>query len=85
MSNFESAPIIFTYVDKTESEEFFKSFSTQKQIVMYRPKRNRYSEFTGEKMDKESLIMFIDGIISGSGRFTKLDSYPSFEYINEDL
>jgi len=85
MSTFSKSPIIFTYVDMNQNEEFYHHFGTKKQTIMYRPKRNRYAEFTGEKADAESLQIFIDGILSGNGRFTKLDSVPSFEYRNEDL
>jgi hypothetical protein len=85
MSNFAQSPIVFTYVDKTQNQEFYRNFSTQKQIIMYRPKRKRYAEYTNEKTDSESIAMFIDGIMSGNGRFNKLDTVPTFEYRAEDL
>ena len=85
MATFKKSPVIFTYVDKTENEEFQKNFGTQKQIIVYRPKRNRFTEYTSEGTDVESIKMFIDGILSGNGRFIKLDTFPSFEYVKEDL
>lgn len=85
MSTFTKSPVIFTYVDKNENQEFFTNFGTQKQIIIYKPKRNRYAEYKNDKTDVESIQMFIDGILSGNGRFTKLDTYPSFEYLKEDL
>jgi len=85
MATFERSPVIFTYVDKTENGEFFTNFGTHSQIIIYKPKRNRYAEYTNDKTDVETLKMFIDGILSGNGRFTRLDTYPSFEYIKDDL
>lgn len=85
MGTFSKSPVIFTYVDKTQNEEFYHNFSTKKQIIMFRPKRNRYAEYTNENTDAESISLFIDGILSGNGRFTRLDSPPSFEYKKDDL
>lgn len=45
----------------------------------------RYAEYQYENTEVETLEMFIDGIISGNGRFTKLDSHPTFEYQTDDL
>lgn len=85
MTGFLKSPVIFTYVNISENEEFYKSFITKKHIIMYRPKRNKYSEFNGETTDTESLKFFIDNTLTGNGKFTTLDSFPSFEYTHEDL
>lgn len=85
MSTFSKSPIIFTYVDKKANEEFYRNFGTQQNILMFRPKRSRYAEYTSDPMDAEALKMFIDGVIGGNGRYTRLDTFPSFEYHTDDL
>ena len=72
-------------MDKTENQEFYRSFQTKSNIVIYRPKKLKYAEFTGDYDSQTSIEMFVDGIISGNGRFERLDSEPSFEYANDDL
>lgn len=45
----------------------------------------KYSEYQSDKYDADSIEMFIDNVISGSGEFSKLDSHPTFQYQTDDL
>ena len=85
LENFSKNPITFAYVDINENQEFYRNFGTKNKLIIYRPKRLRYVEYTHETIDSEKVEIFVEGIIDGNGKYIKMDSLPTFEYMKEDL
>ena len=82
---FSKSPIIFVYVDIKESSEFYGTFGTDSQIIMYRPKKKKFAEFKKGEINAKNLFLFIDGVMGSSEKYVKLDSHPTFEVHTEDL
>ena len=85
LENFSKNPITFTYVDAKENQEFYRNFGTKHKLIVYRPKRMRYVEYNHENYEKENVKIFVEGILDGNGKYVKMNSTPSFEYMKEDL
>lgn len=82
---FKNDPVIFTFVDTRKNSAYYSHFGTTSKLLVFRPKKRKFAEYTNSNFDENSIEMFISGVISGNGRFQKLSSDPSFEFKHEDL
>jgi hypothetical protein len=70
---YEKDPIGFHYVDSEKYPDFEKDFGNSKAIV-YKLKRNKYQVYEGDDFKA-----FIDEVLSGNGRFSRLPNGLNFE------
>ena len=74
---YASDPIIFGYVDIAQMADFVSQFGDSPAAVMYRPSNNKYSVYTGDGFGAEKVRSFVDNVISGNGRFKRIQSQTS--------
>jgi hypothetical protein len=77
---YEKDPIGFYYVDSEKYPNFEKDFGNSK-VIVYKAKRNKYQTYEGNDYKA-----FIDDVLSGNGRFERLQNGFDFESgAKEDL